>query len=888
MKKAVIIISIVFIIIETAGCLMNKEIMTDRSISESFFEKGVRFSQKRQYDKAELSFIEAVKSDPMNPDLHFYLGNLYLTIEKYDPAIEEFKDSLAIDNDYYNAYAGIWAAKLEKGDNSREIKEEVKRDVDRFLFKTLIKDRDNLNRLLAGYIGLRYLHDDKKAGMLIEPIIKLMPDDNIVSEISNDYMEDIISESDAKERVEMAERFLRLFPPDLHSREMVYKMLLRDMAERLDDNEGLINYGRRWLSENAGDMTANFVFGYRLTKRGIEIKKAIKYLKRAIRSVKSPDPDDRPMLMNDEEWEEMLKKREGRYYDTLGWAYFKSGDYKNADKAYNRAIEFIGDDHGLWYHIGQLYEKRGEKNRAIDAYLRSVKDGDEIREAEESLKRLVMEKYGVREKINEFYARKEKITIFRDITENAGLKGRKAMRAAWGDYNNDGYEDLLLNGNILYRNNKDGRFIDVTKEAEIPEIKDADGGVWGDFNNDGFLDFYMMTGGGNGAYGRFFRNFGDGTFIDITTSTIASMYLYNYPNEGAAWGDYDNNGFIDLYVANYEKRNAYSLAIGTPDILWKNNGDYSFVNAAREAGLTTLEKMSGRGVSWGDYNNDGLIDIFVSNYRLDPNFLWRNNGDGSFTNIAEETGVEGKEVEGLYGHTIGSEWGDYDNDGDLDLFSANLAHPRYIGFSDKSMLLENKTASDKRFFDNRFNGSGIKFEESHSEPSFGDYDNDGDLDLFITSIYGNSFLYRNDGDGNFTDITWLAGVRVKRGWGNAFADIDNDGDLDLLVAGNNGVRLFENMGNDNTWLHVRAVGTKSNRSAIGSRIKVIAGDMIQIRDVEGGKGTGNQHSIPVEFGFGDYKGDVAIDVRFPSGEIVKRENIKLNQMITVSEENMKP
>jgi hypothetical protein len=325
--------------------------------------------------------------------------------------------------------------------------------------------------------------------------------------------------------------------------------------------------------------------------------------------------------------------------------------------------------------------------------------------------------------------------------------------------------------------------------------------------------------------------------------------------------------------------------MGYPDALFRNRGDGTFEEVSRKTGAVFRGNLVGRGVAWGDYDNDGDADLLVSNYRLDPNLLWRNDGNGRFTEVGRRSGAAGVEVAGSFGHTIGSAWGDYDNDGDLDLFSANLAHPRYIGVSNKSMLLENLGPPDYRF-ENRFEPSGIRFEETHSEPAFADYDNDGNLDLCITSTYAkrNSFLYRGDGNGKFEDVTYLAGVRVENGWGNAFADMDNDGDLDLAVAGGGKIRLFRNEGNTHSWLQVRVVGRESNRAGIGSRVKAGRGGEYQIREIEGGKGSGSQNALTASFGFGEYRGTVNVEVRFPSGKIVRKHGIPLNQKFTVVEE----
>jgi hypothetical protein len=298
--------------------------------------------------------------------------------------------------------------------------------------------------------------------------------------------------------------------------------------------------------------------------------------------------------------------------------------------------------------------------------------------------------------------------------------------------------------------------------------------------------------------------------------------------------------------------------------------------------------LSGRGVNWGDYDNDGDLDIFVSNYRLQENFLWRNEGDGTFVTVAPMLGVSGRETDGWWGHTIGSEWGDYDNDGDLDLFSANLAHPRYIEVSDMSRLLENNGPPDWTFTDRRAE-AGIKYAETHSDPAWGDVDADGDLDLFITSIYPDcgTFLYVNDGNGHFADVTWLAGVRSMNGWGCAMSDYDADGDLDIGVASASGFHLFRNEGSrgrpKNHWLEVDVEGTKANAAGIGARVTVESGQSTQIREIEGGKGTTSQHSMTAFFGLGQEGGAVNVEVRFPGGSVERLENVKADQRIVIRE-----
>ncbi len=293
------------------------------------------------------------------------------------------------------------------------------------------------------------------------------------------------------------------------------------------------------------------------------------------------------------------------------------------------------------------------------------------------------------------------------------------------------------------------------------------------------------------------------------------------------------------------------------------------------------ENLCGRGVNWGDFNGDGRQEIYVSNYRLQENLLWMRGDNGQFENRASFYKIAGVERDGWCGHTIGSEWGDFDNDGDLDLFTANLAHPRYIEFSNRSVLYENRLDEGGLFRDVRAEW-GIKYEETHSDPAWGDVDADGDLDLFITSIYPNrrSFLYLNDPDWNrFTDVTFLAGARITNAWGCAFSDFDNDGDLDLAVGSNEGVRLLRNLGTENHWLEV---DLRIPGSGYGTRVLLKRGKERQMRELAGGKGTTSQHSRVIYFGLGHDDAPVKLEILYPSGRKTKLKKVSPDQILVVN------
>ncbi|HIA02215.1 MAG TPA: VCBS repeat-containing protein [Myxococcales bacterium] len=278
-------------------------------------------------------------------------------------------------------------------------------------------------------------------------------------------------------------------------------------------------------------------------------------------------------------------------------------------------------------------------------------------------------------------------------------------RGGFADYDNDGDLDLMLSGRGLFKNSGDGTFIDVSEEA-LPPGFSCNGGVWGDFDNDGDPDWF-----GTGKNDVLLRN-DDGVFVDVTVESgiddtqqfvcEGESGLMNVPTESAAWIDVDGDGYLDLYQGNFI---CWTEGMPSLDILWHNNGDGSFTDISAESGIKfgQFGGQAARGMAPADYNNDGHMDLLVTDYRLHRNMHWKNNGDGTMTNVGKYSKLEGNmDATGgmfAYGHSIGASWGDFDLDGYLDVFIANLAHPRFFTFSDKQTLYLNDGAADPRFLD---------------------------------------------------------------------------------------------------------------------------------------------------------------------------------------------
>ncbi|MCF8246134.1 MAG: CRTAC1 family protein [Saprospiraceae bacterium] len=450
------------------------------------------------------------------------------------------------------------------------------------------------------------------------------------------------------------------------------------------------------------------------------------------------------------------------------------------------------------------------------------------------------------------------------------------------DIADDDVDDIFIsNGpqagakNLLYLNDGTGNFSEVSGDDIVSHSQPFDGTTFADFDNDGYLDAYVVTWYGVKNY--LYRGGGDAWFIYDGAAAPSNVSTYS---ETASWGDYDNDGFVDLYVTNSggNKKN----------MLFHNEGGTAFSQVT--AGAPVNDAHTSRSANWVDYDNDGDLDLFVSNEENEPDDLYRNDGGGIFNKIT--TGAPGQSNRS----SMSSSWGDVDNDGDLDLFVANAA------FFAPQLNQLFKNNGDGTFTE--VTTGQLVTENSCSYGSnFGDYDNDGDLDLVVSNGYCNgnilNFLYQNDGSGNFTrDLASIPDLATPCSYGAAWGDVNNDGFLDLGIATcKNGSssplppnQFFLNNGDDHNWLKIKLIGTVSNRSAIGARVWVtanIGGQMVtQMREISAQSGYCGQNSLTAHFGLGDAENIDEIRVKFLGGQDTTFSIIATNQLLKITENQL--
>jgi enediyne biosynthesis protein E4 len=497
------------------------------------------------------------------------------------------------------------------------------------------------------------------------------------------------------------------------------------------------------------------------------------------------------------------------------------------------------------------------------------------------------------------------LTVFGGREANRYLLETTGCGVALLDYDGDGWQDVfLVNGttlegfppgqaptNHLYRNRGDGRFEDVTKKAGLAESGWGQGACAGDYDNDGHVDLFVSYWGQNHLY----RNRGDGAFEDVTARAGLRNARTRW-GTGCAFLDYDRDGKLDLFVANYIdmeldktptpdsglcRYKGVPVACGPPgltggkNVLYRSKGDGTFEDVSDASGVTKAAGTYGLGVSTLDFDDDGWVDLYVAN-DSNPAALYRNNRDRTFTDVAVTAGCaysqDGKPQAGM-----GVAIGDFDRNGTMDIFKTNFA-------GDTSTLYRN---TGEGFCEDRTfaGGLGTNTRWLGWGTAFVDFANDGWLDLFLVNghVYPEveqlkteagykqrKVVYRNRRDGRFEDVTERLGAPAttpRAGRGAAFGDVDNDGDVDVVV---NNVHdtpdlfLTEADGR-NHWLTVALEGTRSNRSAIGARVRASAGGVVQTQEVRGGGSYASQNDLRVHFGLAEAANVERLEVRWPSG-----------------------
>jgi len=521
--------------------------------------------------------------------------------------------------------------------------------------------------------------------------------------------------------------------------------------------------------------------------------------------------------------------------------------------------------------------------------------------------------------------------LLRDVTSDTGItfrhtdgsSGRRYIvetvtaGLATFDYDNDGDIDIyFLNGaptpgyqastpprNALYRNDGDWHFTEATEMAGVGDTGFGLGVAVADYDNDGHPDIYVNNFGPNVLY----RNNGDGTFTDVTAES--GVACGSKVGAGACFLDIEGDGDLDLYCANYVQftyDDHKPLRVGgfpqyrspkdyqpEPDFLYRNNGDGTFADISRESGIGT-HAGTGMGIVCLDYDNDRDTDIAVLN-DVRGNFLFENDGQGKFDEVGLVTGF-GYNVDGMALGSMGIDCADDDNDGWLDLFQTAYSTELPVLYANTGVgFFEDLTRPAE---------AGIKtYPHVNWGVGFADFDNDRDRDLFLanghlqdnieqwadsTAYEVRNSLLMNTGARKFVDVSDVCGdglLPKRSSRGTALDDLDNDGDVDIVVLNARSVPtiLRNESKTGNHWIEIRLLGKKSNRDGVGAQVRVSSGDAVQLDEVHSGRGYQSHHGLRLHFGLGNREKIDRIEVRWVGGGVDVLENIDADRLVTITE-----
>ncbi|MBN1351712.1 VCBS repeat-containing protein [candidate division KSB1 bacterium] len=452
---------------------------------------------------------------------------------------------------------------------------------------------------------------------------------------------------------------------------------------------------------------------------------------------------------------------------------------------------------------------------------------------------------------------------FVNVTDSTGL-GNPGIGIGFGaaDFNRDSNIDIYLvnqGANVLYQNpgRSAWQFSDITAQANVEGSSNlaAAGVAPVDYNNDGFIDIFTFS------PPELFGNLGDNSFENATGSARLSL---SADISAAIFFDYDNDGDLDAFFTTADARYSNRLFenLGAP--AWE------FIERTSIAKVTSYSQA--RGCIHLDYNNDGWQDIFIINQNK-ANELYENQGNDTFRNVADDKGVD------LTGVFTGASTADYDNDGDLDLYLTVSTGP--------NQLLQNSGSPDFSFSGAQ---AGIGSINNGLASAWGDYDNDGDLDLFVCNPYGYSYLYQNTGNGNFNNVAPEAGLSQSGGTLANFLDYNNDGNQDIYIVNSTGAnKLYKNSGTEQNWIKIQLSGIQSNSFGVGARIIVYTADGMQIREINGQNlGAFSQNNLPEHFGLGKTSQIDSIAINWSSGTRMRLTDIPANQLLVIHEDEMLP
>jgi len=769
---------------------------------------------------------------------HRLLGSIYFSTQEFGRASHHYGQAISIDPLDYTSQHRYWSSALLANDDN------VTRSRIRSEIGILAKNpRITTNMLLAVYHGYGYLRKKEAAKKTLVKLIKASPSTVVDDSLPFLLMEEMLSIRSLDNAWMYAQVFMSRFINHVN-----FPIVITSLFNLRVDSDMLNIIVSKFLDGNQYNPYLEFQIARYELNRQQNHAGALQRLENLVHRIEAGKLILCPKDANLPICDYYLNKLIGDAFQLHANLLAQRGQLGQAIHYATLATNTIPDSAYAWADLSKYLMQGQDLQRSSRALETSLNLQPNLKLSLELFIEQNRMKATSQVQAKKLLARQQRIPYFKDVSKEFGLLDIKAGRVAWGDVNNDGYDDLLFDGSILFINKKGQGFENISQEAGLIDFTSSSGGLFIDFDNDGRLDILstgktalLLRNNGNTHFSTFYR-FSSDQVVRIAASS---------------WGDYNNDGYADLYLANYEKP-AIERAICDYDQLFINDNGKAFDEFSLLLNKIDPYRVCSRGVLWSDLNQDGKQEIVVSSYRQHPNRLFMQTPENELLNIAYGSRFQGD----LTGHSIAAVTADFNGDGRLDIYQTNLAHPRYLQFSDSSHLYLSDINNETIRFTIK-NNTGIAFDETNADITSADFDNDGDMDLFITSVYPGRFssLYLNDGKAHFKNVSWLSNTQVSNGWGVASADFDNDGDIDILIASKEGVRLLRNESVKYKSLKVIVNSEQCQRNGLGMKLWLSKKSEVLFREIQAGKGTGTQDSSSVVFGLGAYQGNMSLRTR---------------------------
>ena len=831
------------------------------------------------WEQAESYLNEAIRLYPTHIEPWLLLGTIFEEQHEYERALGFWNRIISVRSQEKEAIIGRWNSlhALYLIHQSDSLEQQLRNDIEKW---DALRPRTQLSMELA-YTGWRLLGDDSSA----ERVGAILAFRHPESEESRDYESRLFYMTinplvqDPAKSVQVLSDFLSRQQTSPWRFE-AYR-LLANAYEKKRDYNSLARTLRAFRAEMPNDPRALEISARMYLNHNLGDYRALQYARRAVDALVSFPP---PPVYSVEQWRRercrLITSGSIRYAQAL----LRRGDVETAQRVID---DLLGNSNinstcdvslsGAYVLLAETYLAKGKNDMAIDALIEALIIGDpggtwEWRAQQhfsQVLREMSIDAHPL------YYSRGLKRypgPRFRDVTTRTGLPATTSTHVAWVDYDNDGWDDIILDGRILLKNIMGSRFEDKTTSVQFPARR-MGAAPWCDIDNDGTPNVLMIP--DDPTLNAELFQLVEGRFTCTDTLPSSGSLI-----QAATIFDADLDGSLDIFLARGE-RSEDQTDIVHGDMLLINQNSGNFIDKISEF-MIDSEPVPGRRVGIADIDDDGYMDMLVTARNSKHLRLYSRDQNGVFTNTTCTSGLFSHERTPYTFQSVRCSWADYDGDGDLDIFCTQSSSSWDHDSTDRCMLFE-QIESDHIRFTQDVSDRGIRCAGSHSEPTWCDVDLDGDIDLLLVAdnMGRGCFLYLNN-EGSFIDATYLSGLDVSNALGCAISDYDHDGDQDVIIATTKGVRLFRNEA-DKKWLaiHVVGNGVTTNTDCIGCKIELHSNDHTQYREISHSKNTCNQSSLTQFFGF---KNDVdvsTIRIRFTDGEILDIPGVAPNQLVVV-------